>query len=49
MSIMGRTEGLDMEYPRTGNTFMATFEKPDTYNYLCILHPQVACTANVIG
>jgi plastocyanin len=31
--------GLEQEYPGSGNTFTATFEKPGTYNYACILHP----------
>ena len=29
-------EGL---YPGSGNTFSLTFEKPGTYEYLCIIHP----------
>jgi plastocyanin len=31
--------GMEKEYPGAGNTFTVTFEKPGTYNYLCILHP----------
>jgi plastocyanin len=31
-------KGLEQEYPGSGNTFTATFEKPGTYNYVCILH-----------
>jgi len=32
-------KGLEKEYPGSGNTFTVTFEKPGTYNYICILHP----------
>ena len=32
-------KGLEKEYPGSGNTFTITFEKPGTYNYICILHP----------
>jgi plastocyanin len=32
-------EGMEQQLPGTGNTFSVTFEKPGTYNYLCILHP----------
>ena len=32
-------KGLEEEYPGSGNTFAMTFEKPGTYDYLCILHP----------
>jgi plastocyanin len=42
-------DGLEKHYPGTGNTFMATFEKPGTYNYLCILHPWMVGTVNVVG
>jgi plastocyanin len=31
--------GLEQDYPGSGNTFTATFEKPGTYDYICILHP----------
>ena len=31
--------GLEQQYPGTGNTFTATFEKPGTYDYICVLHP----------
>ncbi|MGA6922954.1 MAG: plastocyanin/azurin family copper-binding protein, partial [Nitrososphaeraceae archaeon] len=31
--------GLEQQYPGSGNAFTATFEKPGTYNYVCILHP----------
>jgi plastocyanin len=31
--------GLEQEYPGSGNTFTVTFEKPGTYDYICILHP----------
>ncbi len=32
-------EGMEQEFPGAGNTFTVTFEKPGTYNYICILHP----------
>ena len=32
-------KGMEKEYPGAGNTFTMTFEKPGTYNYICILHP----------
>ena len=32
-------KGMEQGYPGAGNTFTVTFEKPGTYNYLCILHP----------
>jgi plastocyanin len=32
-------QGQELEYPGSGNTFTLTFEKPGTYNYICILHP----------
>ena len=32
-------KGMEHEYPGAGNTFTVTFEKPGTYNYICILHP----------
>ena len=42
-------DGLEKQYPGTGNTFMATFEKPGTYDYLCILHPWMIGTVKVVG
>jgi plastocyanin len=30
-------EGIEKQFPGTGNTFMATFEKPEAYDYICIL------------
>ena len=42
-------EGLEKQYPDTGNTFMATFEKPGTYDYLCILHPWMVGSVKVVG
>ncbi len=41
-------EGLEKQYPGTGNTFTATFEKPGTYNYLCVLHPWMTGTVEVL-
>lgn len=41
-------EGLEKQYPGTGNTFMATFEDPGTYDYLCILHPWMVGTIEVV-
>jgi plastocyanin len=32
-------KGQEEEYPGSGNTFTVTFEKPGTYDYICILHP----------
>lgn len=32
-------KGLEEEYPGSGNTFSATFEKTGKYDYLCVLHP----------
>ncbi|TVP40759.1 cupredoxin domain-containing protein [Candidatus Nitrosocosmicus arcticus] len=32
-------KGMEQEYPGAGNTFIITFEKPGTYNYICILYP----------
>ena len=32
-------KGLEEQYPGSGNTFTVNFEKPGTYNYICILHP----------
>ena len=31
--------GMEQQFPGSGNTFTMTFEKPGTYNYICILHP----------
>jgi plastocyanin len=41
-------EGLEKEYPGTGNTFVATFEEPGTYDYLYILHPWMTGTIEVV-
>jgi plastocyanin len=32
-------EGLEQQYPGSGNTFTVTFEKPGTYDYICVIHP----------
>jgi len=34
--------GQEQAYPGSGNTFTVTFEKPGTYDYICILHPWIA-------
>jgi len=39
--------GQEQEYPGSGNTFTVTFEKPGTYNYICILHPWMAGSVTV--
>ncbi len=31
--------GMEQQFPGSGNTFTMLFEKPGTYNYICILHP----------
>jgi plastocyanin len=42
-------EGFEKQFPGTGNTFMATFEKPGTYDYICILHPWMKGSVKVVG
>ncbi|HKO63910.1 MAG TPA: plastocyanin/azurin family copper-binding protein [Candidatus Nitrosocosmicus sp.] len=37
-------KGMEQLTPGAGNTFSVTFEKPGTYNYLCILHPWMTGT-----
>ena len=32
-------KGQENVYPGSGNTFTMTFQKPGTYDYLCIIHP----------
>ncbi|MFL6472860.1 MAG: plastocyanin/azurin family copper-binding protein [Nitrososphaeraceae archaeon] len=32
-------KGQEQLYPGSGNTFTVTFQKPGTYDYICILHP----------
>jgi plastocyanin len=32
-------EGLEQQYPGSGNTFTVTFERPGSYDYLCVIHP----------
>ena len=31
--------GLEKQYPGSGNIFTVKFENQGTYDYLCILHP----------
>ena len=40
-------KGQEHEYPGSGNIFTVTFQKPGTYNYLCILHPWMTGTVIV--
>lgn len=40
-------QGQEIAYPGSGNTFTVTFEKPGTYNYVCILHPWMTGSINV--
>jgi plastocyanin len=42
-------EGLEKQFPGSGNTFVATFEKPGTYDYLCVLHPWMVGSVKVVG
>lgn len=39
--------GFEQEYPGAGNTFSVTFEKPGSYNYICILHPWMTGSVTV--
>lgn len=39
--------GFEQEYPGSGNTFTVTFEKPGSYNYICILHPWMTGSVTV--
>jgi plastocyanin len=40
-------EGLEKQYPGSGNTFTVTFEKSGTYDYLCVIHPWMAGSVRV--
>ena len=40
-------KGREQAYPGSGNTFTVTFQKPGTYDYLCILHPWMTGTVIV--
>jgi plastocyanin len=39
--------GLEDEYPGSGNAFTVKFERQGSYDYLCILHPWMTGTVNV--
>lgn len=41
------SKGHEQEFPGSGNTFTATFEKPGTYKYQCILHPWMTGSVTV--
>jgi plastocyanin len=41
------SKGNEQHYPGSGNTFTATFEKPGTYKYLCIIHPWMTGSVTV--
>lgn len=32
-------KGMEKDLPGSGNTFTVSFQKPGTYDYLCVLHP----------
>ena len=32
-------KGQEQLYPGSGNTFTVTFQKPGTYDYICVIHP----------
>jgi plastocyanin len=40
-------KGLEQQYPGSGNTFTITFEKPGTYDYLCVIHPWMTGSVRV--
>jgi plastocyanin len=40
-------KGLEQQYPGSGNTFTVTFEKPGTYNYICVIHPWMTGSVRV--
>jgi len=41
--------GLEGLFPGSGNTFSVTFDKPGTYEYLCIIHPWMTGSVVVEG
>lgn len=41
--------GLEELFPGSGNTFSVTFEKPGTYEYICMLHPWMTGSVVVEG
>ena len=40
-------KGLEQQYPGSGNTFTVTFEKPGTYDYICVIHPWMTGSVRV--
>jgi plastocyanin len=42
-------KGQEGGFPGSGNTFSVTFEKPGTYEYLCIIHPWMTGSVVVEG
>ncbi len=40
-------DGLEQLYPGSGNTFTVTFERPGSYDYLCVIHPWMAGSVRV--
>lgn len=39
--------GLEQQYPGSGNAFTVTFERPGTYDYLCVIHPWMVGSVRV--
>ena len=40
-------KGLEQQHPGSGNTFTVTFEKPGTYDYICVIHPWMTGSVRV--
>jgi plastocyanin len=38
---------LEQQYPGSGNAFTVTFERPGTYDYLCVIHPWMVGSVRV--